>query len=152
MDVGNRKAIERMWSEYIAATGAVGSYAAWAFGDESDPEMQDELGRLVLDGPKRATAGALAEYEEEGDPLPQVGDHSVILDSAGEPLCIIRATWVDVRPLGEVDEQFAWDEGEGDRTLEWWKAAHVRFWERLGHRVHDDLPVVLERFEKVWPA
>ena len=30
---------------------------------------------------------------------------------------------VMIKPLSEVDEAFAWDEGEGDRTRDWWLAA-----------------------------
>lgn len=40
-----------------------------AFGDSA--ELADELIELVLDGPKRATAGAVAEFELEGAPLPE---------------------------------------------------------------------------------
>ena len=27
---------------------------------------------------------------------------------------------VMIKPLSQVDEKFAWDEGEGDDTREWW--------------------------------
>lgn len=109
------------------------------------------LGRLVLDGPKRATAGRLVEYQDDGEPLPEAGDYSVILDGTGGPLCVILTTAVEVRRLSDVDERFAWVEGEGDRTLEWWRTAHIRFWEREGHAVSDDSEVVLKRFDLVWP-
>lgn len=46
------------------------------FGDSV--EMADELLELVLQGPKRATAGAVAEYAAEGIGLPCVGDFSVV--------------------------------------------------------------------------
>lgn len=140
-----------MWSEYVAASGGGGGYTAWAFGSPTDPDQATRLGLLVRDGPKRATAGLLAEYEAAGDPLPNPGDHSIILDGGGEPLCVIRTTQVEVRPLGEVDDAFAWDEGEGNRTLEWWRNAHVRFFRREGWEVDDDSLMLLERFELVWP-
>ena len=54
--------------------------------------------------------------------------------------------------MSEVDEQFAWDEGEGDRTLKWWTEAHVRFFARLGIDVGKATEMVLERFELVWPV
>jgi len=148
----NERAVEEMWSSFATATGADGSHTAWAFGDESDPDMATRLGKLVVDGPKRATAGLLADYEEGGEPIPSVGEYSVILDGAGEPLCIIETIEVEVRRFGDVDERFAWDEGEGDRTLEWWREAHMRFFERIGRPVDDESLVVLERFELVWPA
>lgn len=148
----NTDAVEAMWAEFSAATRFEGPYTAWAFGDESDPVLATELGELVLHGPKRATTGLLEEFRDEGEAIPEAGDHSVILDGSGEPLCIIRTSSVEVRPFGEVDEGFAWDEGEGDRSLEWWKDAHTRFFTRIGRQVDDDSPVVLERFDLVWPV
>ena len=141
-----------LWDEFASASGVEATFTAWAFGSDVDPDQQTELGRLVLEGPKRATAGLLADYEEEGEPFPEVGDYSVILDGTGEPLCIIRITAVDVRRLEDGDEDFAWTEGEGDRTLGWWRSAHEAFWAREGHLVSDDSEVVLERFDLVWPA
>jgi len=44
----------------------------FAFGDS--PEMADELAHLVLDGPKRATAGLVLEFERDGEPLPRRRD------------------------------------------------------------------------------
>jgi uncharacterized protein YhfF/predicted MFS family arabinose efflux permease len=143
--------IEAFWEGFARATGATGPYSAWAFGNEAEPGLQTSLGRLVLEGPKRATAGVLEEYREEGEPLPRVGDHSVVLDGEGMPLCVIRTTRVEVRRFGEVDEEFAWVEGEGDRSLRWWRDAHLGAWARRGRAVDDDTLMVLERFELVWP-
>ena len=135
-----------MWEAYVAASGVEGSYTAWPFGSEQTPELADELAALVLKGQKRATTSLLAEYEDGSEPMPVVGDRSVVLDGRGQPICIIHTTWVQQRPLRDVDEQFAWDEGEGDRTLRWWKEAHLRFYAREDHVVTDDTMMVLERF------
>jgi hypothetical protein len=63
---------------------------------------------------------------------------------------------VRTSPFSLVDAAFAWDEGEGDRSLAWWQRAHRDFFqrqcERAGVPFSEDLPVVLERFELVWPA
>ena len=91
-------------------------YAAEGWGDS--PEMADELGALIADGTKTATCSALWEYETEDEPLPQVGLKSVVLDGKGDPLCIVETTEVEVRPYEEVDAGFAYEEGEGDRSLE----------------------------------
>ncbi len=69
---------------------------------------------------------------------------------------VIRTTDVRVGSLSSVDEQFAWDEGEGERTRQWWLAAHRRYFRRTfaahGWKYDDDLEVVFERFVVVWPA
>jgi uncharacterized protein YhfF len=139
--------VEEFWQEFTAATGISGSYDAWAFGGPSFPEMATELAFLVRNGPKRATAGLVVDE----DPIPEVGDLSVILDGKGSPVCVIRTTEVEIRRFADVDEAFAWDEGEGDRTLQWWREAHVKFFERVGYRIDSDSPMVLERFELLWP-
>ena len=113
-----------------------GSYEAWAFGGDDTRELATELALLVRDGPKRATTGLLSEYEAQGEPLPRVGAYSVVLDGAGEPVCIIRTTRVDTTPFGEVDEEFTWVEGEGDRSLAYWREAHIRFFAGGGHPRH----------------
>ena len=144
-------AVEAFWRAFADATGVEAPYDAWAFGGDDTPELATELGLLVRDGPKRATTGLLASYEAEGESLPVVGTYSVILDGAGLPLCIIRTTHVETMPFGEVDAEFAWVEGEGDRSLAYWRAAHERFFEAEGTPVGDDDLVVLERFDLVWP-
>jgi len=87
--------------------------------------------------------------------MPKPGDFSIVVDGSNRPRCIIRTLQVQVKPIHDVDEQFAWDEGEGDRSLKWWLSAHKRYFTRQGARegfiVDDGIEVVLQRFEVVWP-
>lgn len=152
--------IERLWDSYLAsgcpgvADAADAGYTAWQFG--YGVEQGNRLLAYVLDGPKRATAGALWTYEAHGEPVPKPGDHSVVLDGDGVARCIIRTTAVDVVPFGQVDEAFAYDEGEGDRSLASWRTAHWDYFQRelaaLGREAGPDMPVVCERFEIVYPC
>jgi len=144
--------IEEFWTEFVSATGIDGPHEAWAFGDASLGDMATELALLVRDGPKRATAGLMADHEAGDEPLPNAGDLSIILDGRGVPICVIRTMQVEIERFGDVDEAFAWDEGEGDRSLAWWRRAHVRFFEQFGTPVEDDTLMVLERFELLWPV
>ena len=122
----------------------------FAFGDGA--ALADELLALMLAGPKRATAALVLDFERSGDPLPERGSYSVVLDGRAAPGCIIRTTAVEVRPFDQVDARFAWGEGEGegDRTLETWREAHRRYFTRQC-TTDERMPVVLERFEVVWP-
>ena len=143
--------IEAFWSSFVAATGIDGPYEVWAFGDPSLPELATDLALLVRDGPKRATAGLASDYEDENETLPEVGDLSVILDGEESPIFVIRTAAVEIRRFGDVDEAFAWDEGEGDRTLEWWRRAHLWFFEQQGIQIDEDTLMVLEHFELLGP-
>lgn len=151
--------IATYWSTYLKSLGRSNGSAdqapeAWGFGDS--PEMADELGHLVVQGIKTATCSLLWEYEMEGQALPQEGDLSIILDGAGRPLCIIETLQVRIIPYDEVDAQFAYDEGEGDRSLVGWREAHWRYFNRvcqtLDCSVAPTMPLVCERFAVVYSS
>ena len=143
--------VEAFWDQFATAGGVTADYDAWAFGDEKSPDLADELAWLVLHGPKRATTCLYEDAVADGE-MPVVGGYSVVLDGAGAPVCIIRTTDIDIVPFGEVDDAYAWDEGEGDRSLAFWRQAHIDFFAENGHAIDDDTLVVLERFELLWPS
>ena len=118
---------------------------AWSFGDS--PELADELLGLVVQGKKTATSSLYDEYVDSDEVLPSRGDLSIILDSEGTPTVLIKTVEVQVVPFGEVTESQAAAEGEGDQTLESWRADHRRYWQRSGTEVSDDTQVVWERFK-----
>ncbi|CAN5555862.1 ASCH domain-containing protein [soil metagenome] len=126
---------------------------SWTFGDS--PELADELLALVLEGRKTATCDAVWRFEADGEPIPKPGDQSIILDGSGAPRCIIETTEIQITPLNEVDAQFAYDEGEGDRTRAFWYAAHESYFRRtlsaIGCEFSPEMPVVLERFRRRYP-
>jgi uncharacterized protein YhfF len=101
------------------------SYEAWCFGD--DP---DKLAELVLSGEKTATSSAELWYTEEGEHMPCVGEYSVILNSKGEAVCIIQTTKVTVVPFDQVTPEHACKEGEGDKSLAYWRVVHEDFFRK----------------------
>ena len=60
----------------------------------------------------------------------QVGQRLALLGFDDEPVAIVEVTEARVIPAGEIDVQFARDEGEGFETVEDWREAHERFFER----------------------
>jgi uncharacterized protein YhfF len=140
------------WARFQAATGetAPGPRYVDAFGDSE--AMMDELLALVLSGTKQATATLARWFTDET--LPRPGDLVLITDGREAPACVIRTTRVDVMPIHQVDAEFAFVEGEGDRSYEYWITEHRKFWsreaDRYGFAYSDDLDVVCERFELVW--
>jgi uncharacterized protein YhfF len=79
----------------------------------------------------------------------------MMLDGDGRPRFIWRTTEVTIKPLSQVDQPFASDEGEGNRTRDWWLNAHRRYFGRQarqeGFEIDDEILTVFERFEVVWP-
>ena len=129
------------------------AYIVGSFGDS--PEMATKLADLVIAGVKRATASLVRDYREDREPIPKPGDFVMVLDGKGRPRFIWRTTEVTIKPLSQVDEAFAWDEGEGDRTRDWWLDTHCHYFARQatheGFELNDEILIVFERFEVVWP-
>lgn len=141
---------EQMWKLYSDQAQITASYDAWAFGIDAD-----ELAQLVLKGIKTATASALPLYEVDAEELPQAGQYSVVVNSREEAVCVIRTDCVFTVPFDEVDERQAWKEGEGDRSLAYWRSVHedvFRKWlEEEGLAFTEKMPVVCEEFVRVFP-
>jgi uncharacterized protein YhfF len=148
------KKVMDYWERFRKESGTTEAFAdAWSFGD--NPELADELLRLVLTGKKTGTATLVTELEKKGEKMPKIGDYNVILDGKREPAGIIRTTSVVVKPFNEVEQAFAYSEGEDDRTLESWRTEHWKYWTRIGQKLgftmKDDLLVICENFELLYP-
>lgn len=89
----------------------------FAFGDS--PELADQLLELVVKGAKTATCST-----EDEPNMSAPGECWVVLDGRGEARCVIEITEITYRRFDDVDAAFAHDEGEGDRSLAYWRSAH----------------------------
>ncbi|WP_090398073.1 ASCH domain-containing protein [Natribacillus halophilus] len=136
------------WDEYWQENEQPSTVSAWAFGAQAD-----ELAQLVIDGVKTATCSAYILYEIENEPLPTTDDYSIILNSADEPVAIIKTEEVTLTPMNEVTAEFARAEGEGDRSYQYWKDEHEKFFKtalkEFGYEFSEDLLLVCERFSLV---
>ena len=149
---------EAFWQVYLASlpegSEPPRSYEAWHFC--SNEKAANELGKLAKAGIKTATCSLVWEYEAEHGKLPQVGDLSIVTNWDGEPLCIIETTGVQVKAFSQVDEQHAYDEGEGDRSLAYWRQVHWQVFSAecaaLGREPTEDMPLVCERFRVIFPC
>lgn len=151
---GQRDAIQRFWLDYQKAGNVqVEGFSATAFGHTR--AVADELAALVASGHKRAHATLERDFEAEGDDLPRPGDHVVVLDGSGAPRAIVRTRHVERRFFNDIDDEFAFECGEGDRTLAWWLVAYRQeFAERAeaqGFQVGEKAVLILEYFDLVWP-
>lgn len=113
----------------------------FAFGDS--PDLADELLELVVKGVKTATCST-----EDEPNVSAPGERWVVLDGRGAPRCVIETTEVTYRRFDEIDAAFAHDEGEGDRSLAYWRNAHRAYFGRLG-RFGENMMLMCERFRLV---
>ena len=141
---------QEMWNRFSTERNITADYEAWAFGDDADL-----LADLVDQGIKTATASLHLWYGLENEPLPQEGEYSVILDSQEQAVCVIQSTKVYVTSFCEVSADHAFWEGEGDRSLAYWRQVHERFFSEelktIGKVFNASMKVVCEEFVKVFP-
>jgi uncharacterized protein YhfF len=109
-------------------------------------ELRRQLVAAVLRGDKTATAGLLAEYEAEGEQPEAVGARCVLLDYDDEAVATVEVTESRVVPAGEIDEDFARDEGEGFESVEEWRVAHEHF---FGQPIGPETPIIAIRFRVI---
>lgn len=120
-------------------------------GDEYNANI---CANLILQGQKTATCSLKYWYENDDEPMPQVGYLMVVTDWNGTPVCIIETDSVKVCRYADVSADFAYLEGEGDRSLDWWRKAHWDFFakecEQLNITPSEDMMLVLEQFHVVY--
>jgi len=106
---------------------------------------------LIAAKTKRATSSLLWSWEMEGERLPSEGDIEIVLDYSGEPALLLRTTKVDVVSFEQISSEFARAEGEGDLSLESWRARHWAFFDRecarLGRKPATSMLLVCETFD-----
>lgn len=122
------------------------------FGDNE--KDADVLANLVAKGIKKATSHSLLGLQYRKEPLPKIGDFLVVTNWAEEAQCIIRTTGVQLIPYFNITEAHAALEGEGDKSLAYWKKVHWDYYTReleAFERVpRESMIIVFEEFERVF--
>ncbi len=147
--------LEQFWNHYVRSHPSLQGqryYEAFRFGNTE--KMANELAALVLSGVKTATSSLLWTLEQEQQSVVRVGDYSIVTDWKHHPVCIIQTTEVTIVPFRDIDAQFAYNYGEGERTLVWWKQQLWDYYRqectRIGRQATEEMPLVCERFQIVY--
>lgn len=149
------KEVYDFWQRIKRETGIEGDFTdVWGFGGTS--EVKQELLDLILEGRKRASTNLLRESELAGYPPSEVGQYNIVLDGNDKPAAVIKTVSLRRARFNEVDEEHAYWEGEGDRTVETYLEEHIKYYNRvgevLGFEFREDMEVEFERFELVYPV
>lgn len=146
--------VREMWTDFASAASMdVGDLPdVWHFCDNE--KDANTCAQLVIEGKKRATAPSLWYFESKNEKLPLAGDLALVTNWDGVAKCIIRTTKVTIIPYNEITERHAQAEGEGNGTLEWWRAAHWDYYQRelngTNYKPKSDMPIVFQEFECIW--
>lgn len=137
------------WEEFLAAKGLdeddTECKAMFHFGRDEEEAM--EALKRILRGKKRATSHTLEAYRISNEPLPEVGEYSIITDYDGFPYCVIKTIRVRLVPFDEVTEENA--AREGDTLEEWREKAETNFRrnaETFGYKFSEDMTIVINEF------
>ncbi|TFB19626.1 ASCH domain-containing protein [Filobacillus milosensis] len=152
----NEQSVKTMWQNFLQTLvpkeAAKANYEAWPFGD--GPELADELATLVKAGEKTATCSLYQFYIDDSENIPKVGEYNIITDWYGQAILITQTKKVDIVPFNEVSAEFAFKEGEGDKSYEYWRREHIKFFNRelaeSNRSFDENMLVVCEEFEVVF--
>lgn len=124
---------------------------AWHFC--ADEKNANELAELTFKGIKRGTASLKYWYEVEDEKIPEEGDLNIITDWEGKPVCVIKNEKVSIIPFRDVDKDFALREGEGDKSLKYWRDVHIDYFTKelkeVDKEFNEDMLVVCQEFDVV---
>ena len=146
---------KRLWGDYLD------HHLEYAFAGEPrigplgvTREQAEKNLQQVLRGSKRSVTHSLLGLQFRKEPLPRIGDFTILTDWEGEARCIVRTVAVHLKPFFSITASFAKMEGEGDGSLEGWKKAHWDLFseelEAYGKKPHESMIVVCEVFDKVY--
>lgn len=110
----------------------------WSFGINND-----KLIELVLNGEKTATTYLYNEYQK----FPKVGDISIITYDNGNGACMIETIDVIITEFKNITKDLAYLEGEGDKSLKYYRKSHIDYLKTIDKDFNDDTKVVFEIFK-----
>jgi len=148
------KIIKEYWNQFLENTGRDKNLRyinAFSFG--ANEIIANELASLVLSGKKKATSSSFLCYQVEEEPIPAVGNLSIVTDWDKNPICVIEVTAVNIIPFKDITYDICKREGE-DENLESWRENHIKFFtldaREAGFEFTWDMLVVFEDFKVVY--
>lgn len=151
----NYTSVETLWNDFLTQHPdnlIKETPASFYFCDNK--KDADECADLVVKGIKQATATSLWWYQKNNEQLPEVGDQYVVTDWNGNAKTIIETTKIEQVPYNKITAAFAQAEGEGDKSLAYWKEVHQAYYTRemkpYGEQFNENMIIVCEHFKTVF--
>ena len=146
---------QELWTDFLNSESnsfTEGSPKVIHFCDnEKDANACSELVSKEI---KRASSHSLLGLQLRKEELPKIGDLAIVTDWKGVAQSIIRTTSVRLIPYFAIREEHARMEGEGDKSLTYWKKVHWDYYTRelaeFGRVPRESMIVVFEQFEKLY--
>ena len=140
------------WEEFLKQHPELENRArppAYYYGDNKI--VADECAELVVQKVKRATTSSLWWFQKHHEPLPQPGDLAIVTNWEGDAKAIVKTTRVEIVKFKDISPAYAFIEGEGDKSLAYWKKVHWDYFSNemkpFAEAPHEDMELVCECFE-----
>lgn len=151
----NYKSVEKIWMDFLSNNpGNTIKETPLSFYFCDNQKDADECAELVVQGIKQATASSVWWYEKYKEPFPKVGDQFIITDWNGNAKAIIETTKIELVPYKDITEAFAETEGEGNKSLSYWKKVHEAYYKREmephGAAFNEEMIIVCEYFKTIY--
>jgi len=121
-----------------------------------DADSTRQIFDLVRSGDKRGTFTLPWIVERTGSPVPQVGNHLVLIDIDGRPVLLTRVVRVDSALFGAVEARHTVIDGSPVRDPAVWVPLHTAYWNNhlapFGLEVSPAMPFWIEEFVLLYDA
>jgi len=150
----NFETVENIWKDFLNEHPEnLNKATPFSFYFCDNEKDANECADLVIKGIKQATATSMWWYEKNNESLPNIGSQYIVTDWSGTAKAIIQTTKVEQIPYSEITAAFAQTEGEGDKSLAYWKRVHKAYYTRemepYGDEFSEDMIIVCEYFETI---
>lgn len=150
MDILKMDATE-YWEDFMSRNKVQHTnFETWSFADR--PNSTDMLVEMVVRGQKTAYSSWFDFYDAD-QAVPKVGDYRIVLKRNGDPACIVQLKVVEIVPFKWVSQEHAYLEGEGNRSLKYWRQLHKQLFRKQakfqGKSFSLESPCICEVFEVV---
>ncbi|MDG2314975.1 MAG: ASCH domain-containing protein [Flavobacteriaceae bacterium] len=151
----NHNSVEKLWNDFLnnnPQNKIKETPLSFYFCDNK--KDADHCAELVVKGIKQATATSLWWYEKNDTPLPRVGDKYIVTDWDGNARAIIETIRVEQVLYNKITPEFAEIEGEGDKSLGYWKKVHKAYYKREmkihSEQFDESMIIVCEYLKKIF--
>lgn len=151
----NYHTVDTLWNEFLSKNPNNSTQkipVSFYFCDNENDA--NECAELVVKGIKQATATSLWWYEKNNEPLPKIGGQYIVTDWNGNAQAVIETTRIEPTPYNKITPEFAETEGEGDKSLEYWKSVHkayyIREMEPYNEMFDENMIIVCEYFKTIY--
>ena len=151
----NKQSVENLWSDFIQENPEnKNKETPISFYFCDNKKDADECAELVVKGIKRATATSLWWFEKNNEILPKIGDQYIVTDWDGNAKAVIETIKIEQVPYNKITSEFAEIEGEGDKSLEYWKRVHKDYYTRemepYNEQFDENMIIVCEQFKTIY--